>query len=84
MTVGIDNPLYRCLKKMECSAQGMMFDVPQPGSDAFRALAIDPGEAWKLGALIDCLIWFRDKSSTAANRVFMETRPDLKEEPNAT
>jgi hypothetical protein len=76
-----EDPLYRCIKKMECSAQGMMFDIPQPGSEAYRALAIDTQEVWKLGALIEYLIWFRDKAAASANRVFMENRSDLKTPP---
>lgn len=78
-----DQHLFRCLKKMECASQGMTFEIPIEGSDAWRAMQIDDGEAWKMGSLISNLIWFRDKVSAAANRVYMQTRPELKDEEEA-
>ncbi len=79
----LDEPLYRCLKKMEHTAQGMIFELPQPGSDAYEAMRIDASEAWKMGSLISALIWFRDKSTSASNRVYLKARPDLQDPEDA-
>jgi hypothetical protein len=76
----LDEPLYRCLKKMEHTAQGMIFELPQPESEAYMAMRIDAAEAWKMGSLISALIWFRDRVTAASNRVYLESRPELKEE----
>lgn len=72
--------LYRCLKKMEHTAQGMLFEIPQVGSEAYEALRLDPGEAWKMGSLIDTLLWFQSRVKTAANRVYIDKR---REEPSS-
>ena len=68
----MDEHLYTCLKKMECSAQGMIFDVPQPGSPAYKAIENSDTDMWKLQALIENLIWFRQKVAGAATRVYMQ------------
>lgn len=68
----MNEPLFKCLKQMENAAQGAIFAIPQPDSEAFNALQMTPDEAWKLGCLIGMLIWFRDKTAAASNRVFME------------
>lgn len=72
----MDDPLYKCFKQMENAAQGMMFTIPQPDSDAFNALELAPHESWKLGCLVEMLIWFRDKTAASANRVFLQGRGD--------
>lgn len=69
-----NEPLFNCLKQMENAAQGALFAAPHPESDAFKALDLSADEAWKLGCLVGMLVWFRDKSSAAANRVFMDGR----------
>lgn len=76
----LDEPLYRCLKKMEHTAQGMIFELPQPESEAYKAMRIDAAEAWKMGSLISALMWFRDRVTAASNRVYLEARPELTEE----
>ncbi len=72
----MNEPLYKCLKQMENAGQGAIFAIPQPDSEAFKALDLAPDEAWKLGCLVGMLIWFRDKTAAASNRVFMEGRSD--------
>lgn len=67
--------LFRCLKKMECAAQGMLFEIPHEGSEAFLAMmALDDSDSWKLDAMRDYLIWYRDKVTAASNRVYLEER----------
>lgn len=75
-----DEPLYRCLKKLEHTAQGMVFELPIQGSDAYEALRVDAAEAWKMGALISSLSWLRDKATAASNRVYLAGRADLRED----
>lgn len=75
-----DVPLYRCLKKMEWMAQGMIFEIPQEESEAWRAMNIDASELWRIGALIHTLNWFNDKARSAANRVYLQMRPTLQDE----
>ncbi len=68
--------LYRCLKRMENTAQGMIFEIPGEGSAAFKALDLQSHEAWKLGCLAAVTIWYRNKCASAANRVFAETKSE--------
>lgn len=72
----MDEPLYNCLKQMENASQGALFAIPQPASEAFKALNLTTADSWKLGCLLDMLIWFRDKTASAANTVYMQGRGD--------
>lgn len=68
----MDEHLYRCVKNIEIQSQAMMFALPQPGSPACDALNIPPGEEWKLGQLIDALIWMEKRAKAGATSVYMQ------------
>jgi len=63
--------LYRCLKQVQGAAQSLMFSLPAPGSEAYKAMGIDSHEMWKMGALVDCLVWLQKKSGDAETSEWM-------------
>lgn len=69
----MDEHLYHCLKQMENAAQGTLFALPFGDSPAHKALA-EKSEAdmWKLRALTEYLIWFRDRAKDAATTAYMQ------------
>lgn len=50
----------------------MMFALPQKGSPAYENLRIPPGEEWKMGQLIDALIWIQKRAAYGATCLYME------------
>lgn len=68
----MDEHLYRMLKQVEASTQACVFALPQKESLGYGALRIPYSEEWKMGALIDHLIWLQKVAAKAATNEYMK------------
>lgn len=68
----IDEHLYRNLKQLESSAQAALFSLPQKESPAYKALNLIAKDEWRIGALIEHLIWLQEKAKSTATAVYMQ------------
>jgi len=68
----MDDVLYKAMKQLQASAQLAIYALPTKDSPMMKALRVTPGDEWKLGALIDCLLWLEAKASGAATGIYMQ------------
>ena len=61
--------LVLCLQKIELHCSNLTLSLPFEGSELYEALNIPRGQEWKLGSLVDNLIWLQKLAKDSSYKI---------------